>query len=111
MKAPWSIAVAVIVAGLVVSACSRQHSTRYHGVAKAMNFERQVINPKAPDDPKLPAEVAGPLGQSISKRHADTYKTPVPDCLFVESCTYGTAKEAPQEINALGDITTSGGSE
>ncbi|MDV2503276.1 MAG: hypothetical protein RX318_04945 [bacterium] len=90
MKPLWTIAIAALLAGLMVSACSRRQSTPYHGVATEMNFGRQVINPKAPDNPEPTAEVSGPIGQSIFKRHADTYDKPVPDCLFAESCTYGT---------------------
>lgn len=90
MKPLWTIAIAALLAGLMLSACSRQHSTPYHGVATDMNFGRQVINPKAPDNPELPAEVSGPRGESIFKRRADTYDKPIPDCLFTESCSYGT---------------------
>jgi ABC-type oligopeptide transport system substrate-binding subunit len=90
MKPLWTIAIAALLAGLMLSACSRQHSTPYHGVATDMNFGRQVINPKAPDNPELPAEVSGPIGESIFKRRVDTYGKPIPDCLFTESCSYGT---------------------
>ncbi|MDA2916792.1 hypothetical protein MYX64_08150 [Nitrospinae bacterium AH_259_B05_G02_I21] len=90
MKARWTVTVVVLVAGVVLSGCSRRQSAPYHGVATEMNFGRQVINPKAPDNPELPAEVSGPIGQSIYKRQADTYDKPVPDCLFAESCTFGS---------------------
>lgn len=103
MKPLWTIAVAAILAGTLVSACSRQHSTPYHGVATEMNFGRQVINPNAPAHPELPAEVSVPIGESIYKRHADTYDKPVPDCLFDESCDYGTG---PTETTT--ETTTTG---
>jgi hypothetical protein len=84
MKARWTIAVVLAVALLVLSGCGRRHSTPYYGVATKMNLDRQVINPEAPDDPDLPAEVSGPIGQSIYKRHADTYDRAIPKSLLKE---------------------------
>ena len=89
MKPLWTIAIAALLAGLMLSACSRRQSTPYHGAPTVMNFGRQVINPKAPDNPELPAEVSGPIGESIFKRRAVTYDNLIPDCLFEESCDYG----------------------
>lgn len=82
MKSLWTIAVVVLAAGVVFSGCSRRHSTKYHGVATEMNFGRQVINPKAPDNPEPTAEVSGPIGESIFKRRADTYKWSIPEWLL-----------------------------
>ena len=96
MKPLWTIAIAALLAGLMLSACSRSQSTPYHGVATEMNFGRQVINPKAPDNPELPAEVSGPIGESILKRRGDTYDKPIPDCFFVPSCSYGTGPSETQ---------------
>lgn len=96
MKPRWTIAVAVLLAGALLGACSRRQSTPYHGVTTKMNFGRQIINPKAPDNPELPAEVSGPTGQSIYKRRADTYDKPIADCLFAESCTFGSGPSQTQ---------------
>ncbi len=90
MKPLWTIAIAALLAGLMLSACSRRQSTPYHGAPTGMNFGRQVINPKAPDNPELPAEVSGPIGESIFKRRAVTYDNLIPDCFFEPSCRYGT---------------------
>ncbi len=96
MKPLWTIAIAALLAGLMLSACSRRQSTPYHGAATGMNFGRQVINPKAPDNPELPAEVSGPIGESIFKRRAFTYDQSIPDCFYVESCSYGTGPGTTQ---------------
>jgi hypothetical protein len=43
-----------------------------------MNFDSQVINPEAPTDDELKEGVPGPVGESIYRRHSDTYKEAIP---------------------------------
>lgn len=84
MKRLLTIGLMGLAAGLLLAACSRTHISEYHGVAYKMNFDRQVINPEAPTDDELKEEVPGAIGESIYRRHSDTYKEAIPKHLLRE---------------------------
>ncbi len=77
MKRFWTIGIIVLMVAFFLTACSRAHTSDYHGVAYKMNFGRQIINPEAPAEEELPA-TSGAIGEEIYKRHADTYKQAIP---------------------------------
>jgi hypothetical protein len=78
MKRLLTIGIIGIAACFLLSACSRAHISEYHGAAYNMNFDSQVINPEAPTDDELKEGVSGPVGESIYRRHSDTYKEAIP---------------------------------
>ena len=80
MKKFWTIGTIGLMAAFFLTACSRAHTSEYHGVAYKMNFGRQIINPEAPTEDELPAS-SGAIGEEIYKRHADTYKQAIPERL------------------------------
>lgn len=94
----------LVLAGALMTACSRRHTSPYQGAATKMNFGRQVINPKAPTDPDLPQEVTGTTAQSVYQRYSDTFKKAVPDCLFEESCTYGAGQQQADSDSELTEL-------
>ncbi len=81
MKRSWTIGIIVLMVAFFLTACSRAHTSDYHGVASKMNFGRQIINPDAPAEEELPA-TSGAIGEDIYKRHADTYKEAIPSKLI-----------------------------
>jgi hypothetical protein len=75
----WYRSALLLLAVFALGACSRARVSPYHGVASKMNFERQIINPKAPTDERIPEEVPGEIAQSIYKRYFDSYKLSIPE--------------------------------
>lgn len=79
----YSVIFLILVLG-ILGCSSSIHMRPGLGVYTNLAFERQIINLDAPLD-KAPVEgLPGPVAENIYKRHADSFKIPIPEHLTKE---------------------------